>query len=328
MEKLKFGILGTGFITEKFISAAAALSDEIEIRAVASRTKERATEFAKMHEIPMAYGSYEELAADSEIDAIYIGTPHHIHLDNIRLCAEYGKHILCEKPLVLNKGQALNVASIAKQYGVFIMEAYWSVFVPAFDKFKDLLNGGKLGKIDFMRAEIGFSHPGKRGFRKIDPALAGGAMLDVGVYNVMIASEVFSYNGKVLMARATMNQYDTDLHDEFVLTYPSGAVAYLMDTVRGRMDNKAIVYGENGCLILHNYLGSQKVTLDVNGETPVDYEFPFESNGYDYEIRHFCSSIRAGKTSSDIMPLAKSIAIMEISDQIRSIINLKYEMED
>ena len=94
------------------------------------------------------------------------------------------------------------------------------------------------------------------------------------------------------------------------------------------MDNKAIVYGENGCLILHNYLGSQKVTLDINGEPPIDYEFPFEANGYEYEIRHICQCIKEGKIESDVMPLAKSIAIMRISDKIRTRINLKYDMED
>lgn len=328
MKELKFGILGTGFIAEKFTAATAVLGCEMEVRAVASRTKEKAAEFAAAHGIPVAHGSYEALAADPEIDVVYIGTPHHLHLNNIRLCAEHGKHILCEKPLVLNKNQALEAASVASRYGVFVMEAYWSVFVPAYDRFRELLHGGQLGKVDFMRAEIGFSHPGKRGFRKIDPALAGGAMLDVGIYNVMIASEVFGYDGQVLEARAAMNEYGTDLHDEFVLTYPDGRTAYLMDTVRGRMDNKAIVYGEKGCLILHNYLGSQKVTLDVNGEPPIDYEFPFDGNGYEYEIRHVCRCIRDGKTLSDVMPLTKSIAIMEISDKIRAIINLKYNMED
>lgn len=328
MKKLKFGILGTGFIAEKFTSAAAVLGSELEVWAVASRTKEKAEEFASVHGIPVTYSSYEALAADPEIDVVYIGTPHHIHLDNIRLCAEHGKHILCEKPLVLNEKQALEAASIAKQYGIFMMEAYWSVFVPAYDRFKELLQGGQLGKVDFMRAEIGFSHPGKRGFRKIDPVLAGGAMLDVGVYNVMIASEVMGYDGQVLEARAAMNEYGTDLHDQFVLTYTDGRAAYLMDTVRGRMDNKAIVYGEKGCLILHNYLGSQRVTLDVNGETPIDYEFPFEVNGYEYEIRHVCRCIWEGKTESDVMPLTKSISIMRISDKIRAIINLKYDMED
>lgn len=328
MKKLKFGILGTGFIAEKFTAAAAVLGNELEVRAVASRTKEKAAEFAGVHGIPVAYGSYEDLVADPEIDVVYIGTPHHIHLDNIRLCAEHGKHILCEKPLVLNERQALEAASIARQYGIFMMEAYWSVFVPAYDRFIELLHRGQLGKVDFMRAEIGFSHPGKRGFRKIDPVLAGGAMLDVGVYNIMIAGEVMGYDGQVLEARAAMSEYGTDLHDQFVLTYTDGRAAYLMDTVRGRMDNKAIVYGEKGCLILHNYLGSQKVTLDINGELPIDYEFPFEANGYEYEIRHVCRCIIEGKTESDVMPLNKSISIMRISDKVRSIINLKYDMED
>jgi predicted dehydrogenase len=327
MKKIIFGILGTGSIAQKFVAATAVVQDEMELKAVGSRTKERAEEFASTHGISKAHGSYVDLAADPEIDVVYIATPHNLHLDNIRLCAEHGKHILCEKPLVLNENQALEAISIARKYNVFLMEAYWSVFVPAFGKFKELLHSGQLGKVDFMRAEIGFSHPGKRGFRKVDRALAGGAMLDIGVYNVMIASEVFGYDGQVLEARAAMNEYGTDIHDEFILTYSGGQAAYLMDTVRGRMDNKAIVYGEKGCLILHNYLGSQKVTLDVNGEPPMDFEFPFKANGYEYEIQHVCQCIRQGKNESEIMPLSKSIAILRISDTIRSKINLKYDME-
>jgi len=328
MRKLKVGIVGTGFIAEKFVLAASVLQDELEVWAVASRTNEKALEFANNYKIPNAYGSYEALAADPEIDLVYIATPHNLHLDNIYLYAKHNKNILCEKPLVINEKQALEAAAIAKQYGIFLMEAYWSVFVPAYDKFKEILHSGQLGKVDFMRAEIGFSHPGKRGFRKIDPAVAGGAMLDLGVYNIMIASEVFGYDAHVKEARASMNEYGTDIHDAFVLTYTNGQTAYLMDTLRGRLDNKAVIYGEKGCLTLHNYLGSQKVTLDINGDPPIDYEFPFDVNGYEYEIRHVCRCIREGKTQSDVIPLDKSIAIMKISDKIRHMINLKYNMED
>lgn len=321
-ETLRFGILGTGFIAHKFAATFAGLNGRARLTAVASRDRARADGFAREFGIRHTFGSYLDLARSDAVDVIYVATPHNFHLDCIRLCAENGKHVLCEKPITVNRAEAETVRELSERYGVFVMEAYWSRFTPAFEKMMDLLHDGSIGPYRFMRAEIGFSHPGARRLRKIDPLLAGGALLDVGVYNVMMAGSVFGYTCRDIVATARLNDTGVDLYDAFSMRYEDGSVAYLMDTVRGRMDNKAIVYGDRGCLTLHNFLGSEKLTVDVDGEPPRDLDFPFACNGFEYEILHVCDCIRRGLHQSDRMPLGDSIAIMGTVDRIAEIIGL------
>ena len=318
MEKkiLRFGIIGTGFIANRCASTFEVLADDAGLTAVASRSVEKAQEFAEKYHIPKSYGSYEELACDPDVDVVYIGTPHNFHLENIRMCAEHGKHIVCEKPMTISAAEAREVAELSRKHKVFIMEAYWSLFTPAYQKAKELLASGVIGKYEFLRAELGFSHPGARGLRKIDPKLAGGAMLDLGIYNIMIAYDIFGHDVKRVRAKAQLNEHGIDLYNAFSFEYENGAVAYLMDSVKGRFDNKAIVYGDSGCVTIHNYLGSYKVTLDAMGEPSQDFEFPYEKNGSEYEMRHACECIRQGLLESPVIPLSESVAIMEMADRL------------
>lgn len=313
---LRFGIIGTGFIANRCASTFEVLGDDAVLTAVASRSAEKSAEFAAKYQIPKSYGSYEELACDPEIDVIYIGTPHNFHLENIRMCAQHGKHVICEKPLAISAQEAREIARLSQEHGIFVMEAYWSVFTPAYQKAVELLKSGAVGQYGFLRAELGFSHPGARGLRKIDPKLAGGAMLDLGIYNIMLAYQIFGHDVKTVHAKSCLNEHGIDLYNAFDFTFADGSVAYLMDTVKGRFDNKAVIYGEKGCVTIHNFLGSPKVTLDALGEPSQDFVFPFEKNGSEYEMRHACACIRKGLLESPLMPLRESIAILEMSDKL------------
>ena len=324
MKPLRFGIMGTGSIAQNFVIASRVV-EEMEVAAVASRSKERGAEFAGRHGIAKSYGSYEELVADPDIDIVYVATPHPAHLNNIRMSVENGKHVLCEKPITVNARDAELAVELARTNGVFLMEGYWTVFLPAFAKFKELV--GELRNPRIMRSELGFSQTGARAVRKADPELAGGALLDLGVYNLLISSEVFGYEGELIDARAGFNIYGTDAYDAFTLEFPGGEAAYGMCTLRGRLDNKTIVYGEDGCVTMHQFNASQKVTLDLDGAEPVDFDFPFEANGYEYELRHVCACVNEGKGESDRVPHAKSLAIMRLCDQIREQIGLRYDFE-
>lgn len=315
-KKLRFGILGTGFIANKGASTFEALGDDAVLTAVASRSAEKSAAFAAQYAIPKSYGSYEELAGDPEVDVVYIGTPHNFHLENIRLCAEHGKHVVCEKPIAISGEEAREIARLSREHEVFIMEAYWTVFLPAWDKAQELLRSGAIGRYEFLRAELGFSHPGARGLRKIDPKLAGGSMLDLGVYNIMLAYQIFGHDVEEVRIKSCLNEHGIDLYNAFDMTFAGGRLAYLMDTVKGKFDNKAVIYGETGCVTIHNFLGSSKVTLDALGEPSQDFEFPFEKNGFEYELRHACRCIREGLTESPVMPLSESIAILDMADRL------------
>jgi len=328
MQKYRFGIVGTGMIANKFAEAAQILSDRMILQAVASRTLEKAQAFANNYQIPDTYESYEAMALADDIDVVYIATPHNFHLANIELFAAHKKHILCEKPIVVNAREAAQLLELSEKHNVFIMEAYWSVFVPAYLKFQELLSDYQMNESGFLRSEIGFSHPGARGMRKVDPTLAGGALLDVGVYNLMIAGEVFSYEFDIRDVKTIKNDQDIDVFDAFVLDHGSGRTSYNICTVKGRMTNELIVFGQDGCLILKNFLGSQLVVEDKKGLAPVEHHFPFAANGYEFEIRHVCDCLDQGLLQSDKMPLSKSVAIIQSADEIRKRINLKYEYEE
>lgn len=321
---LRFGILGTGVIANKGASTFDVLGEAAALAAAASRDKEKAAAFAARYGIPKSYGSYEELARDPEVDVVYIGTPHNFHLENIRLCAENGKHVVCEKPIAVSGDEAREIQRLSRENRVFIMEAYWSVFLPAWRKAMDLLRSGAIGEYRFLRGELGFSHPGARGLRKIDPKLAGGSMLDLGVYNIMLAYQIFGHDVSDVRVKSHLNEYGIDLYNAFDLTYADGSLAYLMDTVKGRFDNKAVIYGERGCVTIHNYLGSEKVTLDALGEPSEDFVFPFEKNGFEYELRHACQCIREGLTESPVMPLSESIAILDMADKLLAMSGVAY----
>lgn len=313
---LRFGVLGTGFISNKGASTFEVLGEDAVLAAAASRDKAKAAAFAAQYGVSKSYGSYEELARDPEIDVVYIGTPHNFHLENIHLCAENGKHVVCEKPIAISGDEAREIARLSREHGVFIMEAYWTVFLPAWHKAVELLRSGAIGKYDFLRAELGFSHPGARGLRKIDPKLAGGSLLDLGVYNIMLAYQIFGRDVRDVRIKSCLNEHGIDLYNAFDLTFADGSLAYLMDTVKGKFDNKAVIYGEKGCVTIHNFLGSTKVTLDTLGEPSQDFEFPFEKNGFEYELRHACRCIREGLTESPVMPLSESVAILDLADRL------------
>lgn len=315
-EPLRFGVLGTGFISNKGASTFEVLGGDAVLAAAASRDPEKAAAFAARYGVPKSYGSYEALARDPEIDVVYIGTPHNFHLENIRLCAENGKHVVCEKPIAISGDEAREIARLSREHGVFIMEAYWTVFLPAWGKAMELLRSGAIGRYEFLRAELGFSHPGARGLRKIDPKLAGGSLLDLGVYNIMLAYQIFGHDVEGVRIKSCLNEHGVDLYNAFDFTFAGGSLAYLMDTVKGKFDNKAVVYGEKGCVTIHNFLGSSKVTLDALGEPSQEFEFPFEKNGFEYELRHACQCIREGLTESPVMPLSESVAILDMADRL------------
>ena len=315
-QTLRFGILGTGFISNKAASTFEVLGKDAVLTAAASRSAEKSAAFAAQYGIPKSCSSYEELAADPEVDVVYIGTPHNFHLENIRMCAEHGKHVVCEKPIAISGEEAREIARLSQEHKVFIMEAYWTVFLPAWEKARELLRSGAIGRYEFLRAELGFSHPGARGLRKIDPKLAGGSMLDLGVYNIMLAYQIFGRDVKDVRIKSCLNEYGIDLYNAFDMTFADGSLAYLMDTVKGKFDNKAVIYGEKGCVTIHNFLGSSKVTLDALGEPSEDFAFPFEKNGFEYELRHACRCIREGLTESPIMPLSESVAILDRADRL------------
>jgi predicted dehydrogenase len=324
-DKIRWGILGTGVIARKFATGLKAASGA-ELAAVGSRTQATANEFGNTFGVPRRHASYEELAHDPEIDVIYVSTPHPMHKDNSVLCLNAGKAVLCEKPFTINAIEAEAMISLARQKGLFLMEAMWTRYLPAVIKTRQLIADGILGEIRMIMADFGFRAEFDPQHRLFNPELGGGALLDAGVYPISFTSMIFGSPTQVT-SLAQLGQTGVDEQSAYLLGYERGQLALLASAVRTDIPSEAIVMGTKGRIRLHSpiYCPTQ-LTLTLNGEDEV-IDAPLEGNGYNYQAVEVMNCLRAGKLESEIMPLDETLSIMKTMDQIRAPWDLKYPTE-
>ncbi len=328
MPDVKWGIIGCGGIAATFVSSLRAL-EEGSVLAGASRTPGRALAFATKHGIARSYTDYESLVSDPDIDAVYVATTHNFHHDNVRLCLEHGKHVLCEKPLTLNATQAKELAGLAKAKNLFLMEALWTRFLPAIQQLQQLLAEGMIGDVQMVKADfcIGQRLPAKHRLR--NKALAGGALLDLGIYPISMASIVYgrppvSIQGSAIMDKKT----GVDEISEYRLDYGDGQTAELSASYSKKAPVDAVITGSNGFIRIPHFLGANELQIHRNGQPAEVLNFPYgDGEHFKYEIAHAMECIAAGQTESDIMPLSKTIEIMETMDTLRRQWNLVYPDE-
>jgi predicted dehydrogenase len=328
MDKIRWGILGTGGIANTFAKGLSVLPDA-ELVAVGSRKQETADVFANKYNIPHRHPSYEALANDPDVDAIYVCTPHPMHKDAVMVSLKGGKAVLCEKPFTLNAAEAQEVITYARQHKLFLMEAMWTRFLPVMGKVRELVAQGAIGDVRAVMADFGFRTDFNPSSRLLAPELGGGALLDVGVYVTSFASMVLG--GKVaprIVSLADLGQTGVDEQSAFILGYPQGRLAMLFSAVRTESPHEAIVMGENGRIKVHaQFYHSTRLTLSVRGQEDQVIDVPYEGNGFNYEIAEVMRCLRAGKLESDILPLDETLAIMQTLDAIRAPWGLKYPTE-
>ena len=326
-EKIRWGILGCGSIARKFAEGLSAV-DDAELAAVGSRTQAKAQAFADEFGAARAHGSYEALAADGEVDVVYVATPHALHKDNTILCLEAGKAVLCEKPFTINAAQARQVIDLARKKGLFLMEAMWTRFLPCLVRVRQLLADGAIGQVRMVAADFGYRADFNPESRIFDPALGGGALLDVGVYPVSLASMIFGDEPLEIAALADLGATGVDEQAAFVLKYPGGRLASLLTAVRTLTPMEATIMGAEGHIRLHTawWCGS-KMTLCVRGQAEQLIELHPAGNGYDCEAEEVGRCLRAGRTESEVMPLDETLAVMRTLDRIRAEWGLSYPME-
>ena len=303
------------------------LSDA-KLLAVGSRSKERATQFASKYGIERAYGSYEELVADKDIDVIYVASPHPAHMENSLLCLNAGKAVLCEKAFTMNALQAEQVIATARQKKLFLMEAMWTRFLPVTVKVREWLSQGVIGEVQMLRASFGFRVPWDENSRLLAPTLGGGALLDAGIYPVSYASMVFGAQPAKASSIADIGKTGVDEQFSTVFQYSGGSIASLSGAVRTALGNDAVITGTLGQIVIPNFLSAHSAELTITGSEPVKYEPVFESIGYNYEAAEVIHCLRAGKTESDIMPLDETLSIMKTMDAMRAEWGLKYPCEE
>lgn len=325
---MKWGIMATGTIAAKFAKTVAEMGSEGEVlTAVGSRDLQRAREFADTYGIKKAYGSYEELAEDTEIEAVYIATPNNMHFDNAMLCLEGGKHILCEKPFTTNADDAEALYREADKRGLFIMEAFWIRFLPLYERLLRMTERSELGRLRHARCDYGFIAKGARLERKLRSELGGGALLDIGIYNLGFLHMLMGAAPEKITSDVHFNRYGTDDFSILQLRYPGGRTAQCMQSIGLQTERRAALYFDKAAVYLPDFQAAVSMTVKpVDGEE-YTVECPFDINGFEYEIREASRCVSCGRTHSDVFKPEDSAAVLRTMDEIRKSWNMKFSFE-
>ena len=323
-EKIRWGIISTGHISGRFAEALEILPDA-ELVAVASRKLEPAQAFAKRYNIPKAYGSYQELADDPDIDAVYIGTPHTFHLDNSVMCMRKGKAVLCEKALTINAEEAREMVRVAREENVFLMEAMIPRQVPLLQKVMNWVKEGRIGEVRMVKASRMARGEFDPQQRQLNPELGGGALLDVGVYVISFAQQVLGKAPVESVGLSYIGAIGSDEQGVAVLKYDKGEIADLSFALRTEAVNEAYILGTDGYIKVHDLFAvPHKASLYIDKKEVDTIEEPIVGNALNYEAEEVMRCMREGLKESPYMPLDESILIMEIMDTIRKPWGLVY----
>lgn len=323
---INWGILGTGNIAHQFARGLDVLSDA-KLIAVGSRSIDRAAKFASEFHIPNKHGSYTELANDSDVDVVYVATPHPFHKEDSILCLKSGKAVLCEKPLAINAKQVKEMIECARESQKFLMEAMWTRFLPVIVKVRQWLTEGVIGEVRMLKADFGFRSGWNPEGRLLNPELAGGALLDVGVYTIAMASMVLDSEPSKVESIIHIGETGVDEQSAVLLGYDDGQLAILSCAVRTNIPQDSQILGTEGSIYIPDFWHATSATLSVSGKEPEKFEMPFEGNGYNYEAVEVMKCLREDKLESDVMPLDESLSIMKIIDKVREQWKLEYPME-
>jgi predicted dehydrogenase len=325
MAKLKVGILGAGRI-------AAVMADTIDkmrsaqCYGVASRTMEKAMEFASIHHVTKPFGSYEEMLADPEVELVYVATPHPFHYEHAKMCIDAGKPVLVEKPFCVNSKEAEDLLAYAAEKKVFISEAMWIRYMPMYETIKKVLDSGAIGAPRLITANLAYPMLHKE--RLLKPELAGGALLDVGIYPLNFADMMRSAEVQDIQSVAVMTADGVDAHDSITIRYQDGSMAVLNTSMQTVSDRKGIIQGTEGVMIIENINNFESLTVyDKDYKKKIFKKAPKQISGYEYEIEACRKALKHRKKECEQMPHEVTMKLMKQMDLIREQIGLVYPFE-
>lgn len=325
MKTYKVGIIGAGSIARAMAATLAGIQ-QTERYAIASRNRGKAETFAREWGFGRAYGSYEELASDPEVDLIYIATPHSMHYAQARMCIEKGKPVLCEKAFTANAMQAEALLQFAKEKKVFITEAIWTRYMPLSAQITQLVESGIIGKPYLLSANLGY--PIRHVERLQKPELAGGALLDVGVYTLNFAAMVFGKEIERTVSTCMKTESDVDAQNNIVLYFSGERMATLSSSMYACTDRQGIISGDKGHIIVENINNPQKVQVFDNSYRLIEeHRAPQQITGYEYEVYACIEALENGWLESPFMPHEETIRIMKQMDSLREEWGIRYPFE-
>jgi len=330
MKTVNWAIIAPGGIAQKFATALQG-TERAHLYSVAGRSKQRATEFAKQYEVETVADDIHALVADPNVDVVYIASPHVAHAEQSIIALNAGKAVLCEKPMTVNRHQASSVIQAAKDNKTFYMEAVWTRFMPFYSKIREWLEQGQIGAVQTIQANFGFAFGYDAKHRLFNPELAGGSLLDLGIYPITLAQMVTQQNPENIVALAEMGRTDVDENLGMILRYPNGEIAILSSNTRANTLNEAIIYGTKGRITIPMFWCAESAILSHNTERDVtkveQFSSPHKINGYEGEIEEVHRCLDQGLLESPTLPWSESLQIIEIMDEVRNQIGLRYPFE-
>ena len=327
---IRFGIIGAGSIAEVMAKTIRMMNENgdrrIQLYGIASRSLEKAEKFAEKNGVAKAYGSYEEMASDPDVDLIYIAVPHSHHYDAVKLCLAHGKATLVEKAFTANAKQAKELIALAEEKNVFITEAIWTRYQPMRRMIDETLKSGIVGEPKLLCANRG--QPLTHVPRLVLPELAGGALLDLGVYALNFAEMIFGRTASV-HAVCTKNGNGVDMNEACTLTFENGGLAALCSSVEAAQDDDGVVYCTKGYIRVRNINNPEAMLIYGRDHQLIKtVRAPEKLTGYEYQVQETIEALEAGKTECASMPHAETIHMMELMDEIREQLGVKYPFED
>jgi len=322
----RWGIVGPGAIAHTFADAISHIKNA-KLQAVASKNPKRAGDFARKYSIPDHFDNYEQLYSSDNVDIVYVATTHNFHCSNSLDALNARKHVLCEKPMAVNASQVKQMINSAQKNNVFLMEAMWTRFLPVMNEVRKIIEEGTIGLPQVLYADFGVSFNFDPKSRIYNPDLAGGALLDLGVYCIALASMIFgkpkNISSTVKMARTPVDERST-----IIFEYDNAKVAVLFQALDLETPKEALIIGTKGSIKLHpTWISGTDYTLKLSDGTEKKYKVDTHKNGFVYQIMAVHDSLDAAKTQCDLMSLDETLAIAETMDAVRSQWNFKYPFE-
>ncbi len=323
----RWGIMASGHIAGRFAEGMASLKGDY-VLGIASRQLDKAQAFADRYKIPRAYGTYQDLAQDPEIDIIYIASPHPFHHPHTLLALEAGKHVLCEKPLAVNLHQGQEMKEMAQKKGVFLMEGIWTRFLPVMKEIRSWLKQGKIGEPRILKAGFNFrANSFDPNSRLFNPQLGGGALLDIGIYPIMLAYMIFGEPPLEIRSLANMGPTGVDHQSTYIFKYANGELASLSAGFEASGSMDAAIIGTEGEIRIPIFWKGSQALLQYPKEDANNFDFTFQSSGLQYQALHLMYCLENGLSESPIMPLSQSLQILDTMDRIRKSWGLSYPFE-
>ena len=326
---MKTAILGAGNIAKSMAAALRGLQkrgENVEPYAVGARELSRAEAFAREQGFEKAYGSYEELVSDPEIDLVYVATPHSMHCGHTRLALEHGKNVLCEKAFTMNAGQAEEVIALAEKKGLLLAEAIWPRYMPSRQMILDLIDSGVIGTVTSLSANLGY--PLTHVERMVRPELCGGALLDLGVYPLNFACMAFP--GEIRDVASACVKWETGVgaQNSFTLTFEDGRMAVLYSSMLVQSDRLGVINGDKGYMEVQNINNPEEIRIfDLQRNCIRTIPVPEQINGYEYEVLACREALEKGWTECPQMPHAETLRMMKVMDGLRKSWGVIYPME-